>query len=440
MSIATNLVALATLKAALGGLISDNVREPVPSYFPDYLAAITNSAHFYNRGATTVIPGTVITRSQIMGVGNHNWLKTWDIVLPDAWEIPAGCFKGLSVRSVSAPMVWRIGDEAFKDCYDLEHVEFSSHLQQIGNGAFWRCKNCDFSNIDFSRLTRIGDDAFRHTGIRETPHSAWSNPPTVGRNAFRHSMLEDDFLPNYASSGAGAYSYTQLSGSVGLPWMPGDDSEGSYIGTAITSYIGYGGNDVCRDCRRLQRATIMSSTIGKQAFKGCISLTEVVAGDDPIEHIGYGAFQGCISLSSLSFPAWTGDGNNPHSEGMFLGCTNLVSLSVPSVETVSAWFLPVAFTTDKTQAEVDEYRIREDETVISFPVLSRLTELSLPSVQRIKPFAFGLSPTEPITGIVDLYLPNKTVAQVKAMTGYDLWNLSTNCTIHAGDGTFLYRE
>lgn len=440
MDIATNLVALATLKAALGGLLANNGVTP-PAYFPDYMAAITNAGTFYNRQVTVTNDAARITARNMR---KGRWVLAHKIVLPNATEIPADCFKGLEVETLIAPNVTNVGARAFKDCYSLERIELSPNLATIGDDAFWRCKNCDFDGLDFGRVQSVGANAFRHSGIRHTFASHTNRTIRVGQYAFRHSMLEDNFFPNNADGKKGAYSYSRLSGSVGsFDTYGGMDGPFGYAGTGITDYIGFCNQSECLNCTNLQTAFLCSSDIGRDAFKGCVSL-RTVWNTDEVDWIGHGAFQGCVALESLSFAVW--DGRNPenygerYTEGVFLGCTNLVSLSVPRVEIVGPWFMPASFARMAEYQGMEAYRRKADGTLITFPVLSRLTQLTLPSVLEIKPYAFGISPTEPLTGIVDLYLPNKTVAQVKGMTGYGLWNLSTNCTIHAGDGSFRYRE
>lgn len=437
MDIATNLVALAALKAALGGLIVDNGGTP-PSYFPDYVQAIQRAGTFWNRAETITVEGRRISkRALLTWDGKHeNWVASRNLVFPDLTEIPADCFKGLSVETVIAPNVTNVGARAFKGCYHLKRVVLSPDLSIIGDEAFRCCIGCDFADLDFGRVKRIGKSAFRSSGIVRTFASATNVTAHVGEYAFRRSRLDDNFFPNNAIAGNGAYSYTPLSGSVGTEYMEGGiDGTHGYAGTRITSYKGFCNTSECLNCRNLRTAFLCSSTIGGECFKGCVALATVLNAEE-VDAIGNGAFAGCKAIEALSFP--TADEIGP---GAFLGCTNLASLAIPDVRTLYPLFVPLYFyLAPETQADMDAYRVKKNGTLMTFPVLSRLTQLSLPAVEEIKPFAFGLSPTEPLTGIVDLYLPNKTVAQIKAMTGYSLWNLSTNCTIHASNGSFRYRE
>ncbi len=150
--------------------------------------------------------------------------------------------------------------------------------------------------------------------------------------------------------------------------------------------------------------------IEKYSFALCANLSS--ASIPGATSIGSCSFQNCTSLSAVSLPSATSI-----SSRAFEGCTALSSLSIPACQTLTTPF-----------------RTSYSATA----VLSNLVSLSLPSITTISSKAFGYSATQQYTGIVDLYFPNKTVAQVKAMSNYSTWHCGSGCTIHASDGSFLY--
>ncbi len=106
----------------------------------------------------------------------------------------------------------------------------------------------------------------------------------------------------------------------------------------------------------------------------------------------------------------------------FGACVNLESLNIPKVETIVSNTFGVQ--ADFTEGHTDKQ-------------LSKLVSLTLPAITTINKKAFGYTNTQEgnrvyyFTGIVDLYIPNKTRSEIEAMSDYGLWGLSPDCTIHA---------
>jgi hypothetical protein len=75
-----------------------------------------------------------------------------------------------------------IGDELFKNCYDLVNISIPNTVTSIGKNAFYYCYNLTDMTIPDS-VTTIGDDAFNHCAqIKEIiiPNSV----RTIGARAF----------------------------------------------------------------------------------------------------------------------------------------------------------------------------------------------------------------------------------------------------------------
>lgn len=81
-----------------------------------------------------------------------------------------------------------IGDEAFRNCYNLRNVDFANatNLRAIGYQAFYDCYN--LRNIDFvnaTNLTTIGNNAFYSCdSLRNINFGNATNLTTIGNNAF----------------------------------------------------------------------------------------------------------------------------------------------------------------------------------------------------------------------------------------------------------------
>lgn len=477
--IATNLVALAVLKATLGGILEDNGK-PVPTYFPDYVTAIQSAGNFQNRYVVTTIEGQV-TKDKTTNKKMHGgWLYSNRFYLPDATSIPTECFlnrgdlvevvapnvtsignsafegctmlktvkfsdnityigsdafKGcVSLKSeINAPGVSMVKDGAFRGCHMLKKITLSNQLHYIGNNAFQNCWLCDFSHLDFTYVTNIGYKAFYNTSISQTPVS----PEVTGisrRNvkdyAFYGSALADPFFATNTVAGISSFARTKLR-SVEFA----DCWDRAFSASSITNFMGVANRGICMNCKDLVTVTFGSSSVEADAFRGCSSLKTLLNTGDVEDSIGEGAFAGCISLSNITF-----ENLGVCYEGCFSACTNLEALLLPSVTQFHAVFIPKYYADSEDEDEMLAKReaARKDGGVVNFAKLTKLTTLSLPSVQQIGAFAFGISETEQLTNIMDLYLPHLTTAQIKAMDTYPYWFLHPSCIIHASDGNFTY--
>ena len=86
------------------------------------------------------------------------------------------------------------------------------------------------------------------------------------------------------------------------------------------------GKETFSGCTSLTSVTIPNSvtSIGKAAFSGCTSLTSVAIRDS-VTSIGNYAFNGCSSLTSITIP----DSVTTIGDVAFSGCRNLTSVTIP---------------------------------------------------------------------------------------------------------------
>lgn len=177
------------------------------------------------------------------------------IVLADA-PIGKGAFEGIeSLRNVSIAGVKVIGEGAFKNCRNLNTVNYSEDIQEIGKGAF------ENTSIQFLRLPYVGSAADDQDGKLGYYFGGENN--TVPRSLGHVTINSGTFIPSGAFDGCGGITKIDLPSEV--------------------------------------------AKIGARAFAGT-ALTEMALSQDVVE-IGKGAFEGCESITNITLP-FVGDGTS----------------------------------------------------------------------------------------------------------------------------------
>lgn len=174
------------------------------------------------------------------------------------------------------------GAEIFANLYEngKGRIVFKDAVKVIGNDAFKDCSNLQGIEIP-SGITDIGENAFSGTGLTSIVFP--SSLESIGKGAFVSCKnLQDVELP-VVTMGTGVFKYCDAltsamftSGWTEIPWA--------------TFY----------DCKNLETVTLPPTIehIGESAFDGCESLLAV---DIPhVTQIDREAFRRCSSLKSLS--------------------------------------------------------------------------------------------------------------------------------------------
>ena len=193
-----------------------------------------------------------------------------------------GCFKLSKVTFLGN--IKTIGDRAFRNCNSLETVSgLTGGDITIGNSAFLSCNL--LSKINFTKMTKIGESAFRLCK-NITGALSLSSVSDIGINAFMN-----------------CYSITSLN-----------------IGNNLTD-ISSGAFKNCTSLERVTNGTAIR-TIGSEAFFGCNNLKNISffnKENSYVEKIGSRAFYNCSELSTIEF------GNNVSEIGVsaFSNCTKL---------------------------------------------------------------------------------------------------------------------
>lgn len=293
-------------------------------------------------------------------------------------EIPDNAFFGSNLREVKlAKNCQTIGENAFKNCFNLEKVTFNDGLTEIKAQAFYNCRKlsgfdlpdslatlgskvfsaCSIENLTLGKeLASIENDTFEDLSVKnitlnnENSHFNFKNSILYGADgetlyhyfgsqaevvvdeatkqieagAFKNSAVTSITLPEgLISIGAGAFENSKLK-----------EIEFKNSNNLIINSRAFSG---CADLGSIKFAEGLSE-IGDEAFKDCSALKSVTFtitssdGVGNLEKIGGRAFYGCYSLKSISLPdSVTGLGASA-----FEGCTalSLVELS-PSITTIS---------------------------------------------------------------------------------------------------------
>ena len=191
----------------------------------------------------------------------------------------------------------------------LENVTVSSNIIEIQNSAFafiWSSKwTLDLSNA--TSLTTIGDNAFmccsNLTGDLVIPSSVTS----IGNSAFNGARFTkvsiDSSNQNYClATNLGPDAYVVLSGTEGI-WentVPvGKIACGKLVIPSNITNIERGFFDSTGvSSLDLSQATSLT-TIGENAFSGCLNFTNLVIKSNVLSTIGNSAFDYCYNITSL---------------------------------------------------------------------------------------------------------------------------------------------
>ena len=201
---------------------------------------------------------------------NSKFKKCREIEVPlNIVKIDEAIFSGYSKleRVVLHSKLKIIGEYAFQECDNLEHVEIPSmgHLEVIGDHAFQSCTKLKSINMP-SHLKRIGHEAFDYCKkLEKLDFSHCTQLKTIGNGAF---------------DGCEKLEKLDFSHCAQLKVI---------------------GNEAFDGCEKLNEVKLPShlKRIGDKAFADCVLRNVVIP--DSVEEIGTDAFN-CEELGSLTLP------------------------------------------------------------------------------------------------------------------------------------------
>ncbi len=232
-----------------------------------------------------------------------------------------------SAKTFTVPEgVTNIARYAFANCLSLYNVTLPDSLKTIEENAFYYCIGLISVTVP-QNVTKIGNDAFRgcYKLVEVVNKSTLSMSIKGSSNGYvayyakqiitsdqnTQFITKDDFI--FYVDGTKYYLVTYVGSDRELS-LPTYISGNSYYG--IYDYAFYESN--------ITSIVLPEkvSSIRKNAFDGCRSLTEVTIGEGVFE-IGDSAFNNCVSLRSIALP----DALKSIGTKAFMGCENLLNVT-----------------------------------------------------------------------------------------------------------------
>ena len=217
-----------------------------------------------------------------------------EIVIPSSvTSIGDGAFSCChSLSEIVIPSsVTSIGDHAFSGCDSLSEIVIPSGVTSIGNYAFSGCSSLKYISIPKSVIGLNGNPFAEWNGKLEclSPNFVYEDDILFNKDksriiSFRNQNVESYVIPSSVSSiGKGAFTGCYSLSEIVIP------SSVTSIGDGAFSF-----------CRSLSEIVIPSSvtSIGDWAFSNCDSLSEIVI-PSSVTSIGDGAFSNCKFPNNL---------------------------------------------------------------------------------------------------------------------------------------------
>ncbi len=231
-------------------------------------------------------------------------------------KIEAKAFYQSGLSELSLPSgLTTLGEEAFRECVNLEEVSIPNALTIIPAYAFADCTSLTTLNL-YAGLERINDFAFSGCSSLQ----AVTIPATVerlGQNPFMNCSaiesfdLEEDV--SFTLYEGVLYDKTMYT----LLYYPASKTEETFTLPEKTKEIAGG----AFSSSKLKKIVLHDdiTVIPESAFENCTLLEEVVMGD--VTEIGNAAFKNCTSLAAITVPASV----KTIGDYAFAGCTALTN-------------------------------------------------------------------------------------------------------------------
>ena len=218
--------------------------------------------------------------------GDYHYLKyKGDIVIPEK----------VTYYSVEYS-VTTIESKAFYNCYGITSITIPSSITTIGNLAFYGCSNLTSFSIPNS-VTSIKDNAFQDC-CSLTSLIIPNNLTSLGNDVFQ-----------------GCFRLTSLIvESNNTVYDSRDNCNAIILTSENTLIVGCASTVIPNSV----------TAIGKGAFAGCSSLTDILI-PNSVKKIGAYAFSECSSLKKVNIP----HGITTIDRATFSGCTSLYDISIP---------------------------------------------------------------------------------------------------------------
>ena len=242
---------------------------------------------------------------------NNNSYWQQEVVIPSTVEHESEIYR-----------VTKIGARAFKGASEVRIVEIGNYVESIGTDAFRGVNHLTYFTCHNPVPPALGANVFYFdSSIPNESHLYRLTVPCGSVEAYQNAWQWNSFKNfqslNYRAKVEinGVYYVLNCDGTATVThagYSEDDSNSGSYSGyVVIPGTVTYKGE------------THVVNRIGNNAFKGCVSLTDAIIGEN-VETIGDNAFEGCTALTrGGSGGDLANIGNNA-----FKGCTALTSVTI----------------------------------------------------------------------------------------------------------------
>ena len=233
---------------------------------------------------------------KIIGHGAFTATKLTKINLENVDSIKSYAFYGchqLSEVTFHDSNLHIIESGAFGKCYKLANISLPDGLEEIGDGAFGRCRH---ERIDLpSSLKKIGKSAFSIMTYDNIPET--TNVYLTDLDAWCNVELEDIYSSPF-------YLYEGF-----YPNSDFNDDVNSllYLNDKLVTSLEINGVDRINNymfagCKSFESVSIGNriTSIGEESFKGCDNITQLNIGNG-VTTISEGAFSYCNKLEKVTF-------------------------------------------------------------------------------------------------------------------------------------------
>ena len=276
-----------------------------------------------------------------------------DLVIPEGITVIDRSFEGYkALKTVTLPdSLTEIGDYAFKDCPNLETVNFNDSCR-IGKYAFYNCDS--IVKIGLKRgITAIGDRAFSHCSsllnltipdtVTEMGEYVFEACPVLNRvtfnaqikeipvGTFKQSGLPSFTIPEWIESiGREAFCETKKLTSITIPDSVVNVYYGAFANSnAITKKNGfvYVENVLISSTLRTEAVRVPDgiTVIAYAAFDDYGNYQKNIILPDGLIGISYGAFKNCEKLETVRMP----ESLISIGAEAFYGCKKLSNIVIP---------------------------------------------------------------------------------------------------------------